>query len=1108
MCVSSLASFFLNTIIHKYFKLNKTMNPKKPNKPKICNSANLKVELLPITKGLYIFLILFLGGTGVALAQQTNLEIRGKVVDEGARPIPAATVTVVNASNATQTNTEGQFILRNLKSTDSIRVAYMGYITQTVAARTGVTITLREAKNDLDEVVVLGYGSQKKSNITGAVSSISLNKVENVPVTNLSNALAGRAAGVTVVNSSGLAGASSAIRIRGSFGSPLIVIDGIIKTKADFDALDANEIDQMTVLKDAATASVYGSQAGNGVLVVTTKRGTQQAPVFNFQTSFTTARPTMTPLADLTTAQDELIYQNRVAAFKGDPLPNGQREFDYFKDKSYNVNDWIWQNPLTQKYLIGVNGGSDKITYYAQASYTGEDGTYKNLEYGKFNLRSNITAKLSDAISLNLNVSAAQQNHNRFYWPFSGDDDYAVSDFYRVTFNWPKLYPFYTEKDGTPANHVTDYPVQTPMGSWQAWNVIDQVMGDRYIHTNRRQVNSILTMDIKLDQFIEGLSAKVVGNYEGNDYLRKWYMTFQKNYVYLAKDPGGNRFIPGPPDPNQTNTFNFSQTLPFLRYQTENGWKYQLDAYLAYNRTFNKHAINALAVFEQTERRAYNVTAKASSPLTNIDQMFAYSTDEANRTGTGFEGLDASQAVVGKLNYAFDDRYIVDFAFRYDGSTLFSREKRWGFFPSVSLAWRLSQENFFKNSVSWVDDLKLRVSHGTTGNLLDINSNPLPPFTYTATYVNAGNYMFGDNLYTTIAPGAIPIPNVTWATIENSNIGVDFDLLNRRLSGSIEVFQNKMKNILGPRTVTLPDSYGQTLAAENYAQRSFKGSELTLNWKSMIGSQVSYGIYGNVGYARDQWDILDQGADYLPGGNRAWQSAIGQPANRLFGFKAIGLIRTQEQLDQLLASGFKTYGRNPYLGGILYEDIRGDNYSAGPDGKIDANDVQLLSNNNTPRINFGLGFNVSWKGFTLDAHFQGVGAYDRMISNQEGGGMRQHGGSFRSYYPIWTSDVWTPETPDAKYPRPVGSNWAESGTDNSTFWIRNGAYLRLRNVNLAYNLPQAWLNSVKLKSTQIFFNGTNLLTFSDMKEFQDPEQQNYDSFPVMKTFTLGLNVKF
>lgn len=1078
-------------------------------RPKICHKANFPPMLFFCSKSIYTFLFLLLTTVGTAFAQSTDvIEVRGRVTDEGSGPIPAATVTVQGSSNGVQTDVNGKFILKNVKPGDMIKIAYLGYVTQVVPAKKDMQIVLKESKNDLDEVVVLGYGSQKKANITGAVSSINMNKVNNVPVTNLSNALAGRAAGVTVTNTSGLAGATSDIRIRGTFGSPLIVIDGIIKTKADFDALDANEIDQMSILKDAATASVYGSQAGNGVVVVTTKKGSNQAPVFNFQTSYTTARPTQTLLSDLTTPTDELTYQNRVAAFNGNTLPNGQREFDYFKDKNYNVNDWIWRNPSTQKYLFSVNGGGERVSYYTQASYTGEKGSYENLDYGKFNLRSNVTAKLSNAITLNLNIGAAQQNHDRFYWPFSGDDDYDVGDFYRVTFNWPKLYPFYTEKDGTPADHVTEYPVQTPMGSWQAWNVIDQVMGERYIRSKKRQLNSILTMDIKLDEFVKGLSAKVVGNYEANDFLRKWYMTFQKNYAFISKDPGGNRFIPGAPDPNNTNTFNFSQAAPFLRYRTENAWKYQLNAYLAYNRTFGKHTIDALAVWEQTEKHLYNVLAQGSSPLTSYDQMFVYSADEANRTGSAAEELGASRAWVGKLNYNFDNRYLVDFSFRYDGSTLFSQKNRWGFFPSVSLAWRVSQEGFFKKAVSWVDDLKLRVSYGTTGNLVDVNDRDLAAFTYTPTFGNSGSYIFGDKLYTTIAPGATPIPNVTWATIENANIGLDFDILNHRLSGSFEVFRNKMKDILGRRTVTLPDSYGQTLAAENYAQRSFRGSELTLNWKGMFSTEVSYGVYGNIGYAVDRWDILDQGADYLPGGNRYWQSAIGQPADRLFGFKAKGIIRTQAELDQLISSGYKTFGRTPYLGAIIYEDVRGDNYTPGADGKIDDNDIQLLSNNNKPRINFGLGFNVSWKGFTIDTHFQGVGGYDRMISNLEGGGMRQHGGSFRTYYPIWAGNVWTPENPEGEYPRVVGNNWAESGATSSTFWIRNGAYLRLRNLNIAYNLPQTWLKTVKLAGAQLFVNGTNLLTFSAMKEFQDPEQKYYDSFPVMKTFTLGLNVKF
>ncbi len=1039
---------------------------------------------------------------------QNNIEINGTVLDETGNPLGGATVTVKNTATTTTTNETGNFSIKVPENGAVLVISFVGYENYEVAAdQSPLNIIMTRTGHTSDEVVIIGYGTQKKSNLTGSVSSVNVGKLNDIPVSNLSNALAGRAPGVNVTNTSGLAGASSRIRIRGSFRDPLYVIDGIIKEKSDFDALDPNEIDQMSMLKDAATASIYGSRAGNGVIVITTKKGSAQKPSFNFQTSYTVAEPTKKLLANLTTAKDELIYQNRVEEFLGRPAPNGPTEFAYFEDKHYNVNDWIWRKPTTQKYMLSVSGGSEKIQYYTLLGYTGEKGSYVNLDYGKFNIRSNVTAKLTNAITLNVNIGASQQNHDRFFWPFSPDDDYNVADLYRVTFNWPKLYPFYTDELGNPANTITPYPVQTPMGSWQAWNVIDQVTGDRYINTRKRQANTIATLDFNLNKITEGLGAKLVANYEANDYMRKWYMTFQNNYVFNQADPDNNRFIPGPPDPNKINVFTFSNNAPFLRYNVENGWKYQLNAYLTYNRRFGNHHIDATGIFEQAQNRLYNVSAQRNSPITSIDQMYAYSNAVENREANGYERVGARHSWIGRASYNYSDKYIAEFSFRYDGNPLFSPEKRWGFFPSISLAWRVSQESFFDN-VSWLSDLKVRASYGSTGNDIDVNSNNIPAFSYLNRFQNAGGYIFGDQLYNTITPGATPNPFITWATIRNFNVGIDFATLQSRLSGKLDFFVNKMENILGSRTVTIPDSYGQVLAPENYAARSFRGGEIELAWRDVIGTNITYGVYANMGYAKDRWDILDEGPQFQPGGVQHWQTQVGYSSNRLIGLKALGIIRTQEQLDKLIADGFTQYGRKPYLGAILYEDIRGDNYADGADGKIDNNDYQVLSNNGNPRINYGLGFNVGWKGFTIDAHFQGVGAYDRLISNLDGLGMRQHGGNFRVYYPIWANDVWTPETPDAKYPRPVGSNWQESGTGPSSFWLRNGAYLRLRNLNIGYNLPGLWMQKLSLQGAQIFLNGTNLFTVSKMNEFHDPEQDNYDSYPVMKTFTIGLNLRF
>lgn len=1042
---------------------------------------------------------------------EVELSVSGKVIDDKGDGLPGVSILVKGTSQGTVTDVNGQWQLSVSGANAILVFSFVGFNAQevTVGNRSFINTTLTPDVKGLEELVVVGYGTQKKVNLTGAITTVNAAELNNQSSSNLSNTLAGRAPGVNVTNTSGLAGASSSIRMRGSFGDPLYVIDGILRDKEAFDALEANEVDNLSFLKDAATASIYGSRAGNGVVMVTTKGGVKQKPSFNFQSNYTTGRPTQTLLSDLTTAEDELIYQNRVAEFRGTPIPNGQREFDYFKDKRYNVNDHIWQNPYSHRHSLSVSGGDKKLTYYSLLSYRGEEGSYKSLEHNKFNMRTNVTAEVTDDIKVNLNVSATQQNHDRFYWPFTGEDDFDVSDLYRVTFNWPKTYPFYTLADGTPSNDITPYPVQTPMGSWQAWNVIDQVVGDRYIKTRRRNMNSILSIDIKLDKLIPGLSTKVVANYVAADYMRKKYLTFQKNYVFNQADPNGNRFVPAAPDENKTNTFTFSNNQPFLSYDIKTSWSYQLDWFANYSRTFNKHGVEGLLVYEQAENGGYGVGARLEDPITSYDQSFVYSTDTERRNGYASDTLGARQSWIGRFNYNYDSRYIAEFSFRYDGNTLFPKEKRWGFFPSVSAAWRISEEAFLKDKTSFFDDLKLRGSYGTTGNDLNVNNQRIRPFSYNYVYSNSSSYIFGDRLYQGIAPGATPNLNLTWATSTTYNVGLDFAMLKNRLYGTLDMFLKKEKNILGSRLVTLPDNYGQSLAPENYAARSWRGGELFVEWRDKaVENKINYSVSANIGYAVDRWDVLDQGVAYQPGGNRYFQNQIGHPANRIMGLKTVGMVRTQADLDALLATGMKQFGRTPYLGGLYFEDVRGDGYADGPDGKIDGNDVQVLSNNGAPRINYGVGINISYKGLAITSQFQGVGAYDRIISNQEGPGMRQHGGTVRPYYPIWASDVWTPENPGAKYPRPVGSNWYESGSEATSFWIRNGAYLRLKVLNIAYNLPKAWTSRLKLGSAQVFANGTNLFSVSKVKEFHDPEQKNYDSFPIMKTFTVGLDFKF
>src|SRR5690606_24035693 len=517
---------------------------------------------------------------------------------------------------------------------------------------------------------------------------------------------------------------------------------------------------------------------------------------------------------------------------------------------------------------------------------------YKSLEHEKFNLRSNVSARVTDDFSIDVNIAAIQTNSKRFYWPFStssNDDDFDVSDFYRVTFNWPKMYPFYLNADGSPSDTPTEYPVQTPMGSWQAWNVIDQVIGNRYIDRKVRQVNPIMTLNYKLDKLVEGLSTKVVGSYVAEDYMRKRFMTFQKNYTFTALDPSGNRFIPAPPSEDKINIFTFSQAEPFLDYTPEREWQYQLNWFLDYSRRFGSHNVDAMLDYEQYKFGGTYINSRAENPIISLDQMFIYPTDRTMRSTSASEAIDARRAVIGRVNYNYADRYIAEFSFRYDGSPLFPEDKRWGFFPSMSAAWRISEESFFGSAKDIFNDLKLRASYGSTGNDLDVNAQKIGQFNYLEKYFPSGGYIFGDRYYNGVTYGANPTQNLTWTTSRSYNLGLDFAVFNNKLSGNIDVFQRKETDILGARNLIVPDNYGRTLAPENYAARSYHGGEFTLGWNDHIG-EVSYGITANMGYAKDRWDIYDEEPSYGAGGVQNFRSRIGRPENRLIGLEAIGIV--------------------------------------------------------------------------------------------------------------------------------------------------------------------------------------------------------------------------
>ncbi len=1046
------------------------------------------------------YLVVISPNRGVLAAQA---EVKGKVVDETGNPLEGVSVKVKGQNTGVSTGVDGTFSIA-VDDKAVLQITMIGYESVEIPVngrRQLDNIVLRIAVSGLNEVVVVGYGTQKKVNLTGAIGVINTEDLNNIPAANLSNVIAGRAAGINAVGTSGLAGASSSIRMRGSFAEPLYVINGIIKGKADFDALDANEVASISFLKDAATASVYGSKAGNGVVLITTKTGKTQKPLFEYKGSYSASTPTRS-LQNFTATQ-EIEYDNQMAVTQGQPKPYGQEIYDYFKDKSYSINDYIWQTPTVQQHNLSVRGGTEAITYYMSLGYHDEKGSYKNLDYGRYNFRSDITAKVSRRFKINLNLSGNQRNYDRWYWPYDGAEDFNVSDFYRATFNWTRLYPFYVDAEGNPSTNTNDFPVVP--GAWHPVELM--VNSGGYRHTKYRTLDGILRFDLDLGDWVKGLSTSLVGQYTGNDKDMKSFVVFNKAYIFQSAS-ATNKFIPGPIDPTKINLHNLSASYPNIAENLAFYNSYQFNWNLQYERSFNKHFVSALAVYEQGGEKVKNLSGRADALLTtSVDQIYNTSTDAGKRWFDGSEGETSRASWIGRLNYNYDERYIAEFSFRYDGNFRFAPGHQWGFFPSVSAAWRISQENFLRDII-WLSNLKLRASYGTTGNddggLYYGTQGSIAPFLWGPSYSKSTGYVFGTSLADGITVGVIPNPNLTWSTSRMFDIGVDYGLWNNKLTGELDYFTRKQINILGARIGSTPSTLGATLPPVNYAARSWKGFELSATWRDKAGN-VNYSVFGNMGYSVDRWDILDQAAALTDGTYKDnWRSAIGKPQDRVYGLISKGIIRTQADLDKLPA-GFTQYGRTPKLGYLLFEDIRGQNFSEGPDGKIDANDMTYLSNNGTPRINYGIGFSVEWKGVSVSALLQGVGAYDRMISTMNGGGVFQVD---RPYFELWASNYWTPENPNAKYPR-VSGEWMQQdiGGGPSTFWLRNGAYMRVKNLEIAYSLPKKWLSRAGIGRIQVFANGTNLLCISGMKE-QDPEQKTLDSYPLMKTFTGGAYINF
>jgi len=1042
--------------------------------------------------------------------------VKGSVLDENGKPLAGATIKLKGTLRATISDTVGYFFMEGIDKDKELIVSFVGYNTKQVGAQQNMVVNMSLKLTDLEAVVVsIGYGTLKKTSVTGAVSTLDAKDIQSIPTSSLSNLLAGRLPGAQIVNNSGFVGANSNVLVRG-VGSgtggtyPLVVIDNVIASRTDFDVLDPNEVESVTLLKDAGTAAIYGSRAANGVLLVKTRSGgVNQKAEFTFKTYFTTDRTTK-PIVGYT-ATDELTYKNNQYIHKqeiaGQPigaLPYGQPAFDYYKDKSYQLMDYIWQNPTSQQHDLTVSGGSDEIQYFMLAGFNKANASFENADYNRYNFRSKVDASISKNLKIGLNLSGYRRALDRFFWPYDLEESQTVQDFYRTTFNWSRLFPFYTKLDGTATDRLD--PEGYPAIGSGGWNPVETIYNAAYRKTIYNNLNGILSIDLKIP-FVPGLSTNVMGNYTVNTRNNKSFTKFNKSYPIKFKTDGVStrNYLPVGLDLENPNIHNlgggldaFGNGLESVIENVNFANSYQLNWFLNYNRTFDKHNISANLIYEQSEGNSKALSGYARRLISSdVDQIIAASQDVADRYFTGTEGATARLGWIGRVHYEYDSKYIAEFSFREDGSYVFEPGHRFGFFPSASAAWRISKEKFF--NINFISELKLRGSYGTTGND-GTTDGSIAAYQWQNNYYPGNSYVFGDNYQPGIAAGRFPNPDITWEKTSSYDLGLDFGLFNGKLNGGFDYFKRRISDIFQARAQTLPGTFGATLPQVNYAKKDVSGFDLSLQYHSKAG-EVSYLIGANVGYAKDKWVIYDEPA-VVQG---TWRSQIGHPTNRLMGYISEGIIRDQRVVDDLKAKGFKQFGRDPMIGALLYKDIRGMNFSEGPDGKIDVNDRTYLSNNQIPRINYGINLSAEWKAIRVDILLQGVSSYDKIVStaNNADGGVFQFD---RPYFGLWT-DAWSVENPNGKYPKIIDWGYEELGFAPSSFWIGNGAYLRLKNVNISYSLPQKWISKIGIKQAQAFFTGTNLLTLSAFKEY-DPEQLALDSYPIMKGFTGGLNIVF
>lgn len=1014
--------------------------------------------------------------------QQQEITVTGKVVDANGKPLSGVSVSVRGKSTKQTTDKNGQYSIK-VSESGKLLFAFVGYLTveRSVDGKTIIDIVLQESQEDLDEVVVIGYTSQKKSNLTGAVSTMKVNDdLKSLPSTSAGNILVGKLSGVNVSTANSIPGAQPTISIRtgSSFNTQDVtyVIDGVVRGAGDFNNLSPNEIEDITVLKDAASAAIYGSRSAGGVILVTTRKGKDGRPVFNYSYGF--SKDTRTKNVDLTSAVQAGELYGRI---NGSADPAGwawsQEELDHFKNVNngwgYDQLDLVWRNPTTQSHNLSVNGGNESIRYFGSASYVNQKGFLDPMKFDKYNIRMNVTADITKDFEIFTGFALYDDITGRIA------DNADPADTYGKLRIWQPDQAVFTDN-----GKYIDY-------GWIG-NVGARVSGaSGYNKENHLKPQLIFSGTYKAP-FLEGLSAKV-------SYARSWtnnaYRKFYTNYpMHIMKRSGPNNRIMSTDD-NDIIGVKQSTWVGKNFIERRSTWSNdkQFNIQLNYSNTFaEKHSVSAALVSEWYEGSGSGITGgRETFPVYLTDQFWAASGARADGWANGdTDWVSGRMSYIGQFNYSYSDKYLLNFSFREDGSMNFAPDQRWGFFPAGSAGWVISQENFFNKD--FVQFLKLRGSLGLTGN------DAVGGWQWQESYQSGNSAYFGTTPARSvgITYGNVVNPKLTWEKALSYNVGVDMDFLNKWNLSTDYWFRNSY-DILGSRQNTLPSTFSLDMPKENYGQVHAQGFDLELGYRNST-ENIDYFAKLTMSYGWNKvvkWDYA-QNAQWI-------DIPVDKSLSTIKGYEFDQIIRTQEQLDAFNASNpnYKYNGMSPELGMMVYKDKTGPNGT--PDGVIDSWDRVLLEAKNFPVV-YGLNLGVTWKGFHLETMLSGRLGEKKWMSDLAGGV------EWNRMWDQWYSDSWTPDNPNATLPKRVSANSSNTYQASSDYWLKKNSFMRMKYLIISYNLPKnnnAFYNKI-FENVRVFATGSNLFVLGKFNQYYDPEIGGGNAFPVLKSYNIGIDVKF